>query len=58
MNYPTTILNNKQGVWQDQPGYWPLEKTKEELKEEIWQGIEQEIKQFANRPNVFSWHIN
>ena len=34
MNYPTIILDNRQGLWQDQLGYWPFEKSKEELKEE------------------------
>ena len=50
MNYPTTLSKNKQGAWSDnqiQLKDWPLQKSKEQLKEEIWQSIELEIKDFT-----------
>lgn len=50
MNYPTTILEQRQEIWQAnqiQQIPWPFKKSKEQIKEEIWQGIEQKIKKFT-----------
>jgi len=47
MNNFNTFLGVEQQTWQDQAMEWPLIKSKQQIKEEIWQSIEDNIKNFA-----------
>lgn len=50
MNYNITLSRERQGHWvkeRDWQVFWPFQKSKEQLKEEIWQAVEEEIKNFT-----------
>ncbi len=49
MNNLNTFLTNKQQVWPQKVIGWPLLKTRQQIKEEIWQSLEEDIKDFAKR---------